>query len=210
NRLGQEAGTEDGTGIGLVVTRRLAELMGGEVGVASTVGEGSEFWIDLKPSDAAAASGTAGPNVRTAGRAAGSAHKNTILYIEDNPANLKLVQEILRSRPDLELLTAGDASTGIALAHVHDPDMILMDINLPGMRGDEALRRLRADPGSAHIPVVALTANAMPRDVTHGLEMGFDAYLTKPIDIGDFLRTVDGTLGIGRADNPPLEAAKEP
>ena len=210
NRLGQEAGSEDGTGIGLVVTRRLAELMGGEVGVASTVGEGSEFWITLASSDAVEASGTAVAKVRAAAQPADGPRKKTILYVEDNPANLKLVEEILRLRPDLDLLTAADASTGIAFAYAHNPDMILMDINLPGMRGDEALLRLRADGATAHIPVVALSANAMPRDVSHGLEMGFDYYLTKPIDIGQFLLAVDKALGIESTSNPPAEAVKEP
>ena len=210
NRLGQEAGSEDGTGIGLVVTRRLAELMGGDVGVSSKVGEGSDFWITLAPSDAPEANGAADGSVRVASRCATGPRRKTILYIEDNPANLKLVEEILRLRPDLGLLTAADASTGIALAHVHLPDMILMDINLPGMRGDEALLRLRAQADTAHIPVVALSANAMPRDVSHGLALGFDHYLTKPIDIGEFLQTVDRALGIEPASNPPPEAVKEP
>jgi signal transduction histidine kinase/ActR/RegA family two-component response regulator len=196
NRLGQEAGAEVGTGIGLVVTRRLAELMDAQVGVSSTVGVGSEFWIDLKPSSAPVASGAPDAGASALAPGAGGKERRTILYVEDNPANLKLVQEIIRLRPDLELMTAGDAVSGIDLARAHQPDMILMDINLPGMRGDEALLRLRMDEATAHIPVVALTANAMPRDVSRGLELGFFRYLTKPIDVGRFLQAVDGALGI--------------
>jgi len=114
--------------------------------------------------------------------------------VEDNPANLRLVQEIIGLRPDLQLLTAADAGLGIEIARAHQPDLILMDLNLPGISGRQALRILRLDPLTAHIPVIALTANAMPRDVEKGLAEGFVSYLTKPIDIGKFLASVDQAL----------------
>jgi len=195
NRLGQENGTEEGTGIGLVVTRRLVELMGGTIGVSSSVGVGTVFWIELaltEPAPSALGPGT----VLSLGRSAPveTAITHTLLYVEDNPANLKLVQEIVNFRADLRLLAAPDGHLGIEMARAHQPDLILMDLNLPGMSGTDALRELRLDPRTAHIPVLALTANAMPRDVERGMEVGFFRYLTKPINIDEFNAAIDSTL----------------
>ena len=196
NRLGQEAGTEDGTGIGLVVTKRLVELMGGKIGVNSTVDIGSTFWIELK--SAATVQRKVGANIPVIPSVSRleqtTVPQRSLLYVEDNPANLKLVQEIISFREDLRLLTAPDANLGIELARVHQPEVILMDINLPGMNGKDALLKLRADPLTSHIPVIAITANAMSRDVTKGMALGFFRYLTKPININDFLETLDGAL----------------
>ncbi|MES2118887.1 MAG: ATP-binding protein [Pseudomonadota bacterium] len=196
NRLGQEAGAEEGTGIGLVVTKRLVELMGGAIGVSSSAGVGSMFWIELQTTqplprqlDDEAARTLA---VLPAG--AGASSQATLLYVEDNPANLKLVEEILRFRPDLRLLSAPDGHLGIELARAHLPDLILMDINLPCVSGVDALQLLRADPATAHIPVIALTANAMPRDVEKGLALGFFRYLVKPINIDEFTEAINATL----------------
>lgn len=196
NRLGQENGSEEGTGIGLVVTRRLVELMGGTIGVTSSVGVGSVFWIELeltKPVPSVMPSGTVLPMGRKE-----TTHdiNHTLLYVEDNPANLKLVQEIIGFRPDLRLLSAPDAHLGIEMAKAHSPDLILMDINLPGMSGIDALGELRRDPRTSHIPVLALTANAMPRDVEKGINAGFFRYLTKPINIDEFNEAVDTTLAM--------------
>jgi len=195
NRLGQENGTQEGTGIGLVFTRRLVTMMKGEIGVTSTPGVGSTFWIEL--SAAAPLAQLAAPARSESGQAAAAEDANAprpILYIEDNPANLRLVQEILSFRTDLTLLAAPDGHAGLALAHTHRPAAILMDLNLPGMSGFEVLAQLRRDPDTAHIPVVALTANAMPRDVERGLSAGFARYLTKPIDIEQFNEAIDGVL----------------
>jgi signal transduction histidine kinase/ActR/RegA family two-component response regulator len=195
NRLGQESGTQEGTGIGLVFTRRLVELMKGEIGVTSTPGVGSTFWITLStaaplPQPAAQIGLDAG--IATA--APGNEAPRLILYIEDNPANLRLVQEIVGFRADLRLMSAPDGHTGLAMAHTHRPAIVLMDLNLPGMNGFEVLAQLRRDPATAHMPAVALTANAMPQDIERGLSAGFDRYLTKPIDIEQFNEAIDGVL----------------
>ncbi len=195
NRLGQENGTQEGTGIGLVFTRRLVELMKGEIGVTSTPGVGSTFWIELSAS--APLVHLPAPAATREGRAAAApsgAAPRTILYIEDNPANLRLVQEIVAFRADLRLLTARDGHAGLALAQMERPAIILMDLNLPGMSGFEVLAQLRRDPATALIPVIALTANAMPRDIERGMSAGFARYLTKPIDIEQFNEAIDGVL----------------
>ena len=112
---------------------------------------------------------------------------HTLLYVEDNPANLKLVEQIIARRPDMRLLTAVNGNIGIEIARASRPDVILMDINLPDISGIEALKILRADPATAHIPVIALSANAMPLDIERGLEAGFFRYLTKPIKVNEFM-----------------------
>jgi CheY-like chemotaxis protein len=118
----------------------------------------------------------------------------TLLYVEDNPANLQLVQRLVARRADLRLLSAVDGNLGVELARKRLPDVILMDINLPGISGIEALRILREDPLTSHIPVVALSANAMPRDIQRGLEAGFFRYLTKPIKVSEFMETLNIAL----------------
>ena len=195
NRLGQEAGGVAGTGIGLVVTKRLAELMGGVLGVESTAGEGSVFWCELISCAApqlVVESGEAatfdGPPVPAGAR------PRTLLYVEDNPANMKLVEQLIARRPDMRLLTAVNGALGIEVARTTQPTVILMDINLPGISGVEALKVLRVDPATAHIPVVALSANAMPRDIETGLDAGFFRYLTKPIKIKEFMDTLNTAL----------------
>jgi signal transduction histidine kinase/ActR/RegA family two-component response regulator len=195
NRLGQENGIQEGTGIGLVFTKRLVEMMKGDIGVTSSPGVGSVFWIELSTAGGAIPAQPA-PALRDAATAAAGpgAAPRLILYIEDNPANLRLVQEIVSFRADLRLLSALDGHAGLALAHIHRPAIILLDLNLPGLSGFEVLAQLRRDPDTAHIPVVALTANAMPSDIERGLSAGFARYLTKPIDIGQFNEAIDGVL----------------
>ncbi|MFC4932411.1 ATP-binding protein [Massilia sp. GCM10023247] len=202
NRLGQEAGAQEGTGIGLVVTRRLVELMGGTIDVTSSPGVGSVFSIELaSTAPLAPIAAPAQPLLPpAAGRADGAPH--LLLYVEDNPANLKLVEEIVRFRPDLRLLAAGDGPLGLSLARTHRPEIILMDLNLPGMSGLDVLKELRRDPATRAIPVIALTANAMASDVERGIEAGFFRYLTKPIDIDRFNQAIDGTLASLRSELP--------
>jgi PAS domain S-box-containing protein len=195
NRLGQERSAEEGTGIGLVMSKRLVELMGGLIGVESTVGLGSVFWFELNSSaerqlevDAAQPTATAQAQVKR------GAPQRTLLYVEDNPANLKLIEQLIARRPDIRLLTAVDGNLGIRLARENLPDVILMDINLPGISGIEALKILRGDAATAHIPVVALSANAMPRDIEKGLHAGFFRYLTKPIKVNEFMETLEAAM----------------
>jgi CheY-like chemotaxis protein len=199
NRLGQEAGKVEGTGIGLVVTKRLVELMGGTIDVKSTAGVGSVFSIELKaaaqvqpPVAAPASSEAAGAPPRVA--PAVDATCPLVLHVEDNPANLRLVREILDLRGDIRQISAPDARIGIDLARAHLPQIILLDINLPGLSGLEALHVLRADPATARIPVVAITANAMAGDVSRGLAAGFFRYVTKPIDMARLNDAVDAAL----------------
>jgi PAS domain S-box-containing protein len=201
NRLGQEACVEEGTGIGLVVSKRLVELMNGLIGVESTVGKGSVFWIELhlttEPQDVAH---TAELMAVDAARVRGNAQLYTLLYVEDNPANLMLVEDLIARRPDIHFLSAKDGISGLAIARASLPDVILMDINLPGIRGIEVLKILAKDPATAHIPVVALSANAIPHDIEKGLAAGFFRYLTKPIKVNEFMDTLDVVLIFAKAE----------
>jgi PAS domain S-box-containing protein len=195
NRLGRESSREEGTGIGLVMSKRLVELMGGTIGVASTIGSGSVFWFELNSADAPQlAIEPAMPAAMALAPAQNGVPVRTLLYVEDNPANLKLVEQLIARRPDMRLLVATDGDLGVQLARANRPEVILMDINLPGISGIEALKILREDPVTAHIPVVALSANAMPRDVEKGMQAGFFRYLTKPIRVNEFMNTLDVAL----------------
>ena len=208
NRLGQETGAEEGSGIGLVVTKRLVELMGGSIGVNSSVGSGSTFSIDLKAAlPVQRAEGASIPEQQRAAPAWSGAAARTLLYVEDNPANLVLVQEIIAFRSDLRVITAPDARLGIAMARAHLPAVILMDINLPGMSGNEAMAILRADPAMAAIPVIALSANAMPQDIARSMAQGFSRYLTKPINVDEFFAALDGALVPPAGEAPAAHTA---
>ena len=195
NRLGKEAGAEQGTGIGLVVTKRLLEQMGGCIGVESTVGVGSVFWVELSLTTAPyLVVEEAEHAALSLPRVSNGEPRRTVLYVEDNPANLELVEQLIARRPDLRLLAAADGNLGIEFARVYQPAAILMDINLPGISGLEAMKILRADPATAHIPIVALSANAVPHDIEKALQAGFFGYLTKPIKVTQFMETLDKAL----------------
>jgi CheY-like chemotaxis protein len=197
NRLGKENSEEQGTGIGLVVSKRLMEQMGGEMGVSSTLGTGSVFWIELDIAGAPQLHGELTEFPLAAGGLGDDTDLTrirTLLYVEDNQANMELVRQLVARRPDMRLLGAEDALRGIALAKALQPDVILMDINLPGISGVQALKLLRDDPATLHIPVLALSANAMVRDIEKGLEAGFFRYLTKPIRVSEFMMALDEGL----------------
>jgi len=188
----------EGTGIGLVITKHLIELMNGTIGVESTKGTGSTFWIELPKSSQYPVEQSyvidnkkeiikVQDNIQTKSN-------HSVLYIEDNPANMKLVTRIISLRSNTEVLKASEPFTGLEMASKHQPDLILLDINLPGIDGYEVLKRLRQQESTQNIPVIAVSANAMKKDIERGLAAGFNDYITKPIDINALLHSVDRIL----------------
>lgn len=192
-RLDAGSSEVEGTGIGLTIVKQLVEIMGGNIGVHSEQGQGSTFWVDFLPS----ASVTTG-NIQTeTGIYDTNTHQistvtqRTILYIEDDKANLLLVEKILAKTPGYTLIASMQAEHGIGVARQRKPDLILLDINLPGMNGYQALEKLNSLEETRNIPVIAITANAMDGDINHGKESGFKDYLTKPINIQKFMKVIE-------------------
>jgi signal transduction histidine kinase/CheY-like chemotaxis protein len=198
-RLGHELGQIEGTGIGLTISKKIIDLLGGRVGFESEQGKGSTFWVEIPlsrnlPIEQVESDPTIIPAEENLSRKDdGSAC--AILYIEDNPENLKLMQSIVEEIENTELLTAYSATAGFDIATSKQPDLILMDINLPGMNGTQALKQLRKTRQTRKIPVFALTSNSLPKDIEAGLEAGFDDYITKPIKIPDFLLSIEKSIG---------------
>jgi PAS domain S-box-containing protein len=182
----------EGTGLGLTLSRHLIEAMGGRLGVESTPGQGSTFWFELSRAQAAVAPSPSGPEPSWPDPV--RAESYTLLYIEDNLANLRLVESILLRRPQLRLLTAMRGQLGLELAQQHQPDLILLDLHLSDMDGQEVLLRLKSEPRTRQIPVVILSADASPGQIEHQVGLGAVAYLTKPLEVSRLLEVLHDHL----------------
>jgi len=190
-RLGAEFSAVEGAGIGLALSKQLAELMGGTLGITSTPGEGSTFWVDLPRAPEMALTETlAQPDMQ----ASADTRQLKVLYVEDNAANLRLVEVIFKRHSNLTLLSAIDGELGLELARHYLPEAILLDIHLPGMDGYAVLKELQADPATRNIPVIALSADAMQIDIEKGLKAGFAEYLTKPLNVGELMQSIERCL----------------
>ncbi|WP_347332288.1 hybrid sensor histidine kinase/response regulator [Marinimicrobium locisalis] len=199
NRLNAEYTKIEGSGVGLVITKQLVEMMGGKLAFESTEGVGTEFWMDLPMStewnqDLVADRQSQGSHSVSRPEHLAVERPCTILYVEDNPSNIRLMQQVLSRYPQLTLEVAEEAFLGIYKARSERPDIIILDINLPGMDGYEALSVLKRDPVTMNIPVVGLSANAMPYDIERGKSAGFYDYLTKPVEINHLMHTLNALL----------------
>lgn len=199
NRLDAEASQVEGTGIGLSITRELVERMHGEIGVDSQPGHGATFWFTLPVSTSCAAERSPGPDPQ---RLSDTKNQQTLLYIEDNPANQRLMEDIVDAMEGVTLRTASSAEIGLEMMRYAIPAVVIMDLHLPGMSGYETLTQLRNTPLYRDVRVIALSANALPSDIKKGLRAGFDAYLTKPIDIKQFTDTLNPLLGAPTRQEP--------
>ena len=195
NRMGAEFSEVEGTGIGLTIAKQLTEMMQGGIGVDSTLGHGSTFWIEFPLILNNSHLDKPHKQVETAAKVPLVGLPRTLLYVEDNPANLRLVQKMLARMPNINLFSASNAELGLEVARSKQPDLILLDINLPGMDGYEALSRLRNYPETRHIPIIAISAAAMPRDIERGKAAGFRHYLTKPLQVNTLLQLLEEELG---------------
>lgn len=198
NRLDAEGGSVEGSGIGLAITRELVQRMNGEMGVESQPGQGATFWFTLPTTNADADTSAYEPPRPNVVHPQPS-NAFTLLYIEDNPANQRLMEDIIEELGEIKLQIAPSAEIGLEIMRHCSPALVLMDIHLPGMNGYQALEAMHRDPQLQDLPVVALSANAMPRDIKRGLEAGFNAYLTKPLEldkleatIAQFMQTAPG------------------
>ncbi len=199
DRLGEERGDIEGTGIGLVITKRIVEAMGGTIGFESIVGQGSTFWVEMPLAIEGENHSLEQADDAVIQHATAQSDRPIVLYVEDNPMNVRLMQQIFAGRKNLELCLAGSAEEGMERANQLHPSLILMDINLPGMDGYKALELLKADEYTRHIPVVAITANAMKGDEERCLSSGFSAYQAKPLNISGFLMMLDQYIQSGSA-----------
>jgi CheY-like chemotaxis protein len=190
-RAGQETGPIEGTGIGLVITRRLALLMKGDVGFQSQPGEGSVFWVSLPIHSSRRAADAPLPLAEVSPDQLIRDGLRRVLYVEDNPANVLFMRDLLSNFESIELSVAPTAELGVEMAERLRPEVIIMDINLPGMSGIDALRVLRAREELQQIPVIALTAAASERERQQGMQVGFYRYLTKPVQVDELIGALE-------------------
>ena len=189
-RLGAEQTEVEGTGLGLTLSQRLMQAMGGSIGVESAVGQGSTFWIELPHTQSPLESLSRRKTVTLPSAADEQGEERTILYIEDNLSNLRLIEEILAEHPNIKLLTAMQGQMGIDLARQHSPDLVLLDLHLPDVPGSHVLAQLKAGEMTRDIPVVIVSADATHKQIDRLMTAGARDYLTKPIDINKFLQIV--------------------
>ena len=196
NRLGLESSNIEGVGIGLVISKNIISLMNGKIGVDTQPGKGSTFWLELPSDDNAPMHNDYGEIVKpiSSAQIQISDNRPTILYIEDNPANFRLVNQILTQHKNINVLSAHEPLLGIDIATEHKPELILLDINLPGMSGYDVLKKLRQKEVTREIPVIAVTANVMAADIEMGILAGFEDYITKPVMVTKLLQSVDKAL----------------
>jgi len=191
-RLGAAEGAVEGTGLGLTLSKRLVEVMGGQIGVESEAGTGSVFWVRLPEVTAPQTPGAESVDVRAPAGAAVA--RGAVLYVEDNPSNMRLVESVLRLRPGVTLIPAMQGRIALDLAREHRPRLVLLDLHLPDIPGEEVLRGIRSDAELAATPVVILSADATRGQVSRLLTAGANSYLTKPLDLHEFLAVLDQAL----------------
>ncbi|HJT81680.1 MAG TPA: PAS domain S-box protein [Chthoniobacterales bacterium] len=200
-RLGAEQSNVEGTGLGLALSQRLMQAMGGSIGVKSKVGEGSTFWLELPRAELPAPEISPTRKTEPESKERGLTPHRRVLYIEDNLSNVSLVEQLLEERPGIELLQAHQAEAGLTLAQQHLPDLILLDIHLPDLDGCAVLTRLKASKSTRDIPVVVVSADATSRQVNRLMTAGATSYLTKPLDVGEFFRVLDKTTAVSDRKN---------
>jgi signal transduction histidine kinase len=198
-RAGQEAGPIEGTGIGLTITKRLAEMMRGRVGFTSEVGRGSAFWVEMPVHRVRRAAAPPATELRPATGplpVLTGAARHKVVYVEDNPSNIAFMRDLFDDLTSVELLTAPTAEIGLAMIRAHLPRAVIMDINLPGMSGFDAIQRLREWPETQNIPVIGLSAAALGRDTARASAAGFYRYLTKPVKVAELTSALEALLGV--------------
>jgi PAS domain S-box-containing protein len=207
DRLGAEQSDVQGTGLGLALSQRLIQAMGGSIGVSSDVGHGSTFWVEL-PRAASPLPGKVRPSSNGAKARSDGPDKRTVLYIEDNLSNLALIEQILEEQPDIKLMTAMQGNIGLDLARRHAPDLILLDLHLPDMPGWDVLAQLKASDETRRIPTIVISADATSRQVEKLMAAGAQAYLTKPLDVDQFLHVLEQSASQPNV-SPPAQASAQ-